>query len=318
MNFKKLLIAAITGALLISGCSTGSKTAIKVGDVNITDQAIKFTTEHLIGTSDTSIAVEALQTSYLTKEIADKMEISLDESEEKAIQKQVSSFKANEGGKSAGDKLLKKYGLDDDILETILASSIYSQKIFEQINIEDATDEELREYFKNDYLRAKHVLISTQDPLSGADVDADKLAEAEAKANEVLEKAKSGENFDELIKEYGEDPGMESNTDGYFFTDNEMVPEFEEATKSIQPGEFTLCKSSFGYHIIQRLPIDETDESFEKFFTENNVAIKSRNAAKKQEEALNKKAEELGIKGEVEQDVIDSIVIETPAPAEAE
>ncbi|MCI5604742.1 MAG: peptidylprolyl isomerase [Clostridia bacterium] len=318
MNLKKLLIAAITGALLISGCSTGSKTAIKVGDVNITDQAIKFTTEHLIGTSDTSIAVEALQTSYLTKEIADKMEISLDESEEKAIQKQVSSFKANEGGKSAGDKLLKKYGLDDDILETILASSIYSQKIFEQINIEDATDEELREYFKNDYLRAKHVLISTQDPLSGADVDADKLAEAEAKANEVLEKAKSGENFDELIKEYGEDPGMESNTDGYFFTDNEMVPEFEEATKSIQPGEFTLCKSSFGYHIIQRLPIDETDESFEKFFTENNVAIKSRNAAKKQEEALNKKAEELGIKVEVEQDVIDSIVIETPAPAEAE
>lgn len=318
MNFKKLLIAAITGALLISGCSTGSKTAIKVGDVNITDQAIKFTTEHLIGTSDTSIAVEALQTSYLTKEIADKMEISLDESEEKAIQKQVSSFKANEGGKSAGDKLLKKYGLDDDILETILASSIYSQKIFEQINIEDATDEELREYFKNDYLRAKHVLISTQDPLSGADIDADKLAEAEAKANEVLEKAKSGENFDELIKEYGEDPGMESNTDGYFFTDNEMVPEFEEATKSIQPGEFTLCKSSFGYHIIQRLPIDETDESFEKFFTENNVAIKSRNAAKKQEEALNKKAEELGIKVEVEQDVIDSIVIETPAPAEAE
>ena len=318
MNFKKLLIAAITGALLISGCSTGSKTAIKVGDVNITDQAIKFTTEHLIGTSDTSIAVEALQTSYLTKEIADKMEISLDESEEKAIQKQVSSFKANEGGKSAGDKLLKKYGLDDDILETILASSIYSQKIFEQINIEDATDEELREYFKNDYLRAKHVLISTQDPLSGADIDADKLAEAEAKANEVLEKAKSGENFDELIKEYGEDPGMESNTDGYFFTDNEMVPEFEEATKSIQPGEFTLCKSSFGYHIIQRLPIDETDESFEKFFTENNVAIKSRNAARKQEEALDKKAEELGIKVEVEQDVIDSIVIETPAPAEAE
>lgn len=317
MNFKKLLIAAITGALLMSGCSAGSKTAIKVGDVNVTDQAIKFTTEHLIGTSDTSIAVEALQTSYLTKEIADKMEISLDESEEKAIQKQVSSFKANEGGKSAGDKLLKKYGLDDDILETILASSIYSQKIFEQITIEDATDEELREYFKNDYLRAKHVLISTQDPLSGADVDADKLAEAEAKANEVLEKAKNGENFDELIKEYGEDPGMTSNTDGYFFTDNEMVSEFEEATKSIQPGEFTLCKSSFGYHIIQRLPIDETDESFEKFFTENKVAIQSRNAAKKQEEALNKKAEELGIKVEVKQDVIDSIVIETPAPAEA-
>ena len=58
---------------------------------------------------------------------------------------------------------------------------------------------------------------------TGADLDEDKLAEAEKKANEILERAKNGEDFDALIKEYNEDPGMESNQDGYFFTDGEMV-----------------------------------------------------------------------------------------------
>lgn len=51
---------------------------------------------------------------------------------------------------------------------------------------------------------------------TGADLDEDKLAEAEKKANEILERAKTGEDFDALIKEYNEDPGMESNQDGIF------------------------------------------------------------------------------------------------------
>lgn len=37
---------------------------------------------------------------------------------------------------------------------------------------------------------------------TGADLDEDKLAEAEKKANEILERAKNGEDFDALIKEY--------------------------------------------------------------------------------------------------------------------
>ena len=69
--------------------------------------------------------------------------------------------------------------------------------------------------------RAKHILISADESLSE-----DELAEKEKLANEVYEKAAAGEDFDSLIKEYGEDPGMESNPDGYTFGDGEMVEEF--------------------------------------------------------------------------------------------
>ena len=113
------------------------------------------------------------------------------------------------------------------------------------------------------------------------------------------------------------DPGMESNQDGYFFTDGEMVSEFEDATKSIEPGEITMCKSDYGYHIIKRLPIDESDSKFGEYLENNKSAVQSAVTSKKQEEALEKKAEELGIKVEVNQDKIDKMVIQpkdTPEP----
>jgi parvulin-like peptidyl-prolyl isomerase len=320
MKLKKLLIAALAGALLLSGCSTSGsgKTAVQVGDSVITDNAIKFMAEYCMGTPDVSGAEESLQQCYLIKEIADKMGITLDDDETKEIKQEIASFKANEGGKTAGDKLLKSFGLDDDILMTIASTSSYAQKIFEQITIDDPTDDELLQYFKDSYLRAKHVLIMTQDSETGEDFDDEKMAEAEQQANEILEKAKGGANFDDLIKEYGEDPGMSSNEDGYFFTDGQMVTEFEDATKSIQPGEFTLCKSTFGYHIIQRLAIDESDPVVEEYFNDNKTSIQSSYASKQQQDALDKKAEELGITVETNQDVIDSIVLEDVSTADAE
>lgn len=310
MKLKNLLITATVCALLLSGCSAGSgKTAIRVGDSSITDNDIKFTIDNLMGSKDMDGAVEALKQTYLLKEIADEMNIEFDDEEEKTLKRQIGTFKADQGGKTEGDKLLKKYGVDEDLLEAIIASSMYAEKIFAQLNLNsEPSDDELKQYFKDDYLRAKHVLISTVDTATGKDLDEAAQAEAEKKANEVLEKAKNGEDFNALIEEYNEDPGMASNEEGYFFTDNQMVSEFEEATKSIQPGEFTLCKSSYGYHIIQRLPIDGAD--FDRFFEENKSSAQSTYASAREQKALEDKAAELGITTEVNQDVIDSIKID--------
>lgn len=306
MKLKNLLITATACALLLSGCGSKGQTAIHVGDFAITDNAVKFTAEQVMGSPSASGAVDALKQSYLMKSIAEEMGITLDEEQEQSIKREIGSFKANQGGKSEGDKLLKKYGVNDDLLSTIAASSMYSEKIFEQLDIKkDPSDEELKQYFKDDYLRAKHVLISTVDSSTGEEFDENAQAEAEKKANEVLEKAKNGEDFDALIEEYNEDPGMSSNAEGYFFTDNQMVSEFENATKSIQPGEFTLCKSSFGYHIIQRLPIDGAD--FDRFFEDNKSSAQTTYASAQEQKALDAKAEELGITTEVNQDVIDAI-----------
>lgn len=311
MKMKNLLIAAVAGALLLSGCSAGGgKAAVKVGDSTITENGVKFVAEYLMNTGKAENAANILRDDFMLKEIADKMNLEVSEDDKSSAKQMIAQFKSSNGGKKAGDKLLSEFGLDDDFLMTIALAEAYSNLIMENIDISEPTDDDVYQSFKEDYLRAKHVLIPTTDDMTGADLSEEDLAKAEQTANEVLEKAKGGANFDDLVKEYGKDPGMESNTDGYIFTDNEMVSEFENAVKSIKPGEFTLCKSDFGYHIIQRLELKEGDELFKKYFDENKTTIKSKLEAKKREEAIDKKAEELGIKTEENEEVINGIEID--------
>ncbi len=316
MKIKNLLIASIAGALLLSGCSAG-KTAVKVGDSNITENGIKFVAQYLMNNGKAENAAEILKNNFMLKEIADKMDLEVTEDDKTAAKQMLAQFKSSNGGKKAGDKILSKYGLDDDFLMTIALSSAYSDLITEKLDIAEPTDDEVYQSFKEDYMRAKHVLIPTTDDTTGEDLDEEGMKKAEETANEVLEKAKNGANFDDLVKEYGKDPGMESNKDGYIFTDNEMVSEFEDAVKSVKPGEFVICKSSFGYHVIQRLELKEGDELFKKYYDENKTTIKSRLQANKQEEAIEAKAKELGIETEENEDVISNIKIEDVSDTEA-
>ncbi len=90
---------------------------------------------------------------------------------------------------------------------------------------------------------------------------------------EAYQKAIGGENFEELIKEYGEDPGTETYPDGYVFTYNEMDPDFETASFALKAREISpIVEGTYGYHIIKAY--DKFEE--EKYFTEKKETIKAR------------------------------------------
>lgn len=124
------------------------------------------------------------------------------------------------------------------------------------------TNESITELYNNNYVCAKHILVLTTDPVSGeAKSDAEKK-KAKSTAETILKKVKKGEDFDKLIEEYNEDPGMASYPDGYVFTYGEMVKEFEDATLALKEGETSgIVESSFGYHIILRCELPEIDEA---------------------------------------------------------
>ena len=72
----------------------------------------------------------------------------------------------------------------------------------------------------------------------------------------MLEKAKNGDDFAALMTEYSQDPGQPE--EGYTFTKGYMVQEFEDASYALKEGEISdIVETSYGYHIIKRLPIDE-------------------------------------------------------------
>lgn len=94
---------------------------------------------------------------------------------------------------------------------------------------------------------ARHILIKFPEGVK--EEDKDKLTK---KAEEILTKAKNGEDFAQLAKQYSEDPGSAEYGGDYVFQKGKMVKAFEDAAFSLQPGQISgIIETDFGFHIIK-------------------------------------------------------------------
>lgn len=111
-------------------------------------------------------------------------------------------------------------------------------------------------------IKASHILIQNKTDSLGNIVD---TLEAYNKAQEILQRARNGEDFGELAKQFSQDPGSAPNGgDLGYFDRRRMVQEFDSAAFSLKKDEISdVIKTRFGYHIIKLTDIKEY-EPFEK------------------------------------------------------
>ncbi|KAA9356132.1 peptidylprolyl isomerase [Ochrobactrum quorumnocens] len=85
-------------------------------------------------------------------------------------------------------------------------------------------------------VRARHILVKTKE-------------EAEA----IIKKLEGGAKFEDLAKESSTDGTAANGGDLGYFSEGQMVPEFEKAAFALKPGEYTKepVQSQFGFHVIQ-------------------------------------------------------------------
>jgi len=73
-----------------------------------------------------------------------------------------------------------------------------------------------------------------------------------AKAEEVLKRARAGEDFAKLAQEFGSDGTKEKGGDLGWFGHGQMDPDFEKAAYALKPGEISdVVQTRFGFHLIK-------------------------------------------------------------------
>ena len=240
--------------------------------------------------------VNQLKQEYVTLKIAKEEKIELDDEDNKTVEDDINTIKGQYESEEDFLESMKNYYLTYDVLKSMEEMNVLYQKIYASVLTHGGkyavTKKEFKKIIqdKDQYARIKHILIpyssqaelddetakafdsydlSTKNGIkeqvySQLDDAAKEKCKEEAKkiADEVLQKAHDGEDFDKLIKEYGWDPGMEAETskDGYYVRpESSFIKEFREEAFRLKENEIsdTLVENtSYGYFILQRLPID--------------------------------------------------------------
>ncbi len=95
---------------------------------------------------------------------------------------------------------------------------------------------------------ASHILIAVR-----RDAPPEESLAAEKRADELIERLKKGENFEDLALQYSGDPTVKKNK-GYvgMFSREGVMPEFADAAFKLKVGEISApVRTQFGYHIIK-------------------------------------------------------------------
>jgi len=104
-------------------------------------------------------------------------------------------------------------------------------------------------------VRAAHILARVPE-VGGSEAE----QKAKARVEEVIRRAKAGEDFAKLAKEISEDPGSASagGVLGYVAR-GELVPSFEQVLFALKKGEISPepVRTPFGYHAIKVLDVQE-------------------------------------------------------------
>lgn len=162
------------------------------------------------------------------------------------------------------EEFKKTYNISDEGFDAYMKKQfIYSDYIQQYVQNDSRMnpgEDVLKGYFNDNYLKAKHILKLTVDQQSNQPLSEEEKNTAKANIEKILKDVKGGSDFDEAVETESEDPGSQSQPDGYVFTDGEMVTEFYEGTKALKVGEISdIIETSYGYHIIKRLALTDDD-----------------------------------------------------------
>ncbi len=173
------------------------------------------------------------------------------------------------GSQEAFNLQLKAAGITaDDLRAKITQESTATAVLKRELAVTPATDSDVTNFYaahpedfeEPETVHVRHILLLTEDPATGAPLSDDQKTAKKKQLDEILKRARAGEDFAALVKQYSEDTESKEHGGEYTFARasadpaHAMDPAFEAAAFSLTNNQISdIVTTPYGYHIIQLL-----------------------------------------------------------------
>lgn len=167
----------------------------------------------------------------------------------------------NSGSQANLDMQLNAIGSTEDQFRAEIAQKATAMAALQRILGVTVSSDDIQKFYNDhpsdfeqpEMVHVRHILLMTIDPSTRAPLADDVVKNKRKEADDILMKARSGEDFAKLAQEYSEDT-MTKDKGGELpaFPHGQMLPEFEAAAFALTNNEISdVVTTMYGYHIIK-------------------------------------------------------------------
>ena len=170
------------------------------------------------------------------------------------------------GSQETMDMQLKAAGTTEAELRTKFTQEATAMATLQRVLNVAVTPDEIKKFYDGnptefkqpEMVHVRHILLMTIDPTTHEPLPDDAVKAKRKEADDVLMKARSGEDFAKLAGQYSEDPTTKDKGGELpSFPRGQMLPEFEAAAFALTNNEISdVVTTMYGFHIIKL--IDKT------------------------------------------------------------
>jgi len=175
------------------------------------------------------------------------------------------------GSQEALNRQFMALGMSMDQLRKRLVQEGTAQaSLVRQLKI-TVTDAEARQFYDDhpaefeqpEMVHIEQIFMGIHDPTTGTEFSDDNKAAKKKQLEDILKRARAGEDFKKLVMQYSEDPTSKEKGGDYTIARGQTLPEFEAAAFSLNTNQISdVVTTTGGYHVIkllEKLPAKKLD-----------------------------------------------------------
>jgi hypothetical protein len=194
---------------------------------------------------------------------------------------------------AAFERQLKSLGLTvkqftDRVKEQSLVETVLDRELKSAVSV---TDADVRKFYADNPERFRqpevaeglHIIVYSRDPRTGVDLPPEQLKPKRERMQRALSRAKTGEDFQLLIKEYSEDPDLADKKGQFVISKINRFPEIEGAAFTLPINAVSeIITTPNAFHILkvtkripaQQVEFDKVQEDVRKYLAHRELEKK--------------------------------------------